>query len=187
MTGGAVINPVNEPHDVALPSSGQDYRYPRRALIAAYLRAAAGLIMVGVPLVLGEPGNVAFVILGSIALAFLAYGIRAWLRGLGRVRVDGDGIAIFGPLAAGVRWAEMTGVKLSYYSTRRDKDEGWMQLVISGTQGKLTIESTLEGFAEITRRVVIQSRKRDIELSPSTINNLKPLGIQLEIPMARNE
>jgi uncharacterized membrane protein len=179
MTGGAVINPVSEPREAALQSPDQDCHYPRRALTKAYLRAAAGLIMVGIPLILGDPGNVAFVILGSIALALLAYGIRAWLRGMGRVRVDGVGISIYGPLSVAVRWDEMTAVKLSFYSTQRDKTDGWMQLVISGTRRKLTIESTLDGFSEIARRVADESKKKDIKLSPSTINNFKPLGIQV--------
>lgn len=177
MMGDAVISPIDGPRDAAEPPTG-GYRYPRRALTAAYLRTAAGLIMVGFPMVFGEPGNVASVILGGIALAFAAYGARTWLRGKGRVVIDGVGISISGPLAAAVRWEELTGVKLSYYSTQRNKTGGWMQLNIAGGGRKLTIESTLDGFDDLTRRVIAEARARNIELSPATRNNLRPLGLQ---------
>jgi hypothetical protein len=164
--------PTNNPGD-------GNYVYPRRALTAAYIRAAAGLIMIGIPLILGEPGIVAVIILGGIALTFLAYGARTWLRGKIRIEVNDDGIEFLGLRPATLRWEDLTGVKLSYYSTRRDKTHGWMQLNILGKNRKLTIESTLDGFADVTRRVIAETGRRNIELSPSTRNNLKPLGISV--------
>ena len=177
MTGGAVINPINEQREDEPRPAGRSYIYPRRAQAAAYLRSTAGLIMIGIPLALGDPGFVASIILGGIALAFLAYGVRTWLRGKVRIQIDNIGITVSGPLPAALRWDDMTGVTLSYYSTRRDKTDGWMQLNISGARRKLTIESTLDGFAEVARRVIAEAGQRELELSPSTRNNLRPLGI----------
>jgi hypothetical protein len=179
MTGSAVINPTDGQHERAPHTGGRIYRYPRRALVAAYLRTGAGLVMIGIPMIYGNPGTVASVVLGGIALAFMAYGMRTWLRGMGRVQLNTDGISISGPFPAAVPWHELTGAKLSYYSTRRDNTSGWMQLNISGTHGKLVIESTLDGFADVTRRVIAETLARDIELSASTRNNLRPLGIQV--------
>ena len=173
-----MINPTGGQREPVRQNGSQIYRYPRRALAAAYLRTAAGLIMIGIPMVYGNPGTVASVVLGGIALAFMAYGMRTWLRGMGRVRLDTDGISISGPFPAAVPWHELSGAKLSYYSTRRDSTGGWMQLNISGTREKLTIESTLDGFGDVTRRVIAETLARDIELSASTHNNLRPLGIQ---------
>ena len=57
-----------------------------------------------------------------------------------------------------------------------------MQLVIFGAGGKLAIESSLDGFVDIARRVVVEAQAKHIELSESTRNNFGPLGI----PMASN-
>lgn len=177
MTNNAATRPLDRQSGPASQPAGRVYRYPRRALTGAYLRSAAGLTMVGIPLIWGDPGKIAAVVLGCIAAAFCAYGARTWLRGMSRILLDNDGISIAGPVPVSVMWDEMTGAKLSYYSTRRDGTGGWMQLTISGTRGKLTTESSLDGFVDIARRVVAETRARRIELSASTRNNLGPLGI----------
>ncbi|NQU70697.1 MAG: hypothetical protein HQ514_09105, partial [Rhodospirillales bacterium] len=109
MTEGAVINPTDRPREPVLQTGARIYRYPRRALAAAYLRTAAGLVMIGIPMIYGNPGTVASVVLGGIALAFMAYGMRTWLRGMGRVQLDNDGISISGPFPAAVPWHELSG------------------------------------------------------------------------------
>lgn len=181
MMGDAAITPADNQRDMP-PIDREGYRYPRRAQTAAYLRSAAGLIMIGIPMILGNPGLTASIILGAIALAFTVYGGRAWLRGRGRVHVSDEGISVAGPFATAIRWENLTGVTLSYYSTRRERTDGWMQLKIVGSAGKITIESTLDGFADVTRQAIEEAQARKIELSPSTRNNLQPLGIQIKTP-----
>jgi uncharacterized membrane protein len=177
MTEGAVIGSIDDRRGPGAAADDEGFVYPRRAQTVAYLRSAAGLIMVGVPMAFGDPDIVAVAILGAVALAFVVYGARTWLRGLARVRVDDDGISISGLFPATVKWDRLTAVKLSYYSTRRDGTGGWMQLNISGTDGKMTIESTLDGFVDVTRRVIAEALHATIELSATTRNNLRPLGI----------
>ncbi len=184
MTGDTAITPSDNQRDTP-PFAHEGYRYPRRAQTAAYLRSAAGLIMVGIPIALGDPGVTASIILGAIALAFAIYGARAWLRGRGRVHVSSVGISVSGPLPSAIRWEDLTDVRLSYYSTKREKHDGWMQLKIAGKSKKITIESTLDGFANVVRLAIGEAQARRIELSPSTRNNLRPLGIKIEIPNGR--
>jgi hypothetical protein len=181
MMGDAVTTPSDNQRDMP-HSVHEGYCYPRRAQTAAYLRSAAGLIMIGIPITLGDPGVTASIILGAIALAFAIYGARAWLRGKGRVHISNVGISIAGPLPSAIAWENLTDVKLSYYSTRREGTGGWMQLKIVGGAKKIIIESTLDGFSDVTHQAIAEAQARRIELSPSTRNNLRPLGIQIESP-----
>ena len=80
-------------------AKNQVYRYPRRALTASYLRTGAGLALLITPLIWGNPGLVAGIILGSLALAFFSYGVRTWLRGISRIQLDDEGVSIAGPLS----------------------------------------------------------------------------------------
>ena len=38
-----------------------------------------------------------------------------------------------GPFSAALRWAELSGVTLRYFSTRKDREKGWMQLILKGS------------------------------------------------------
>ena len=56
---------------------------------------------------------------------------------------------------------------------------GWWQLDIKGRRSTMRIDSTLDGFGTLAERAVREARTRGIELSPTTIENLDPLGIEL--------
>lgn len=168
------------PGDDGTRGRARKFGYPRREVIRGYLRAGAGLLLTLFPLILGRPGMVGATVLGVIALTFAIYGIRTWLRGRGVIGIDDQGIFLSGPLRKAVRWEALTDVRLSYYSTRQDKSSGWMQLNVTDGLRKLKIESTLEGFKEVVARVIGEARRRGIELSPTTRNNLRPLGLSVD-------
>ncbi len=163
---------------VPVADGATEYRYPQRALAAGYARAGGGLFLTMFPLLVGQPGLAGLVVLGGIAALFAVYGLRVWIRGLCKIRLGDTGVSVQGPRTASIDWDRLATVKLHYYSTRRDKGGGWMQLDISDGKQKLRIESTLAGFPELTRRVVGEATLRGIELSPTTRDNLRPLGIE---------
>ena len=182
MMGEGVVAVADPTDGIGAGASAGDgaieYRYPQRALLADYARAGAGVVLTMFPLLIGQPGLVGSVVLGGIAVVFAVYGLRVWLRGLGGIRLGDMGISVQGPRSAIIPWDRIATVKLHYYSTRRDGVGGWMQLDVSDGKRKLKIESTLAGFPELTRRVVSEAGRRGIELSPTTRNNLRPLGIE---------
>jgi len=159
------------------------HRYPGAALRGDYVRAAAGLVLCGGPLVLVTAHPLALWMLGSCAGLFLLFGLRTLVRQgtvyeLSPEALSRKGLSTFGVAEAKVCWAELTTVKLRYYSTRRGRGQGWMQLQLkSGRQG-VKIESSLDGFNRIAARAARAGAARGIDPGPATIDNFQALGIR---------
>ncbi len=163
-----------------------ELRYPLRALWASYLRAAVGVGMMTALMVTAQPGATGAVVLIGLAAVFLVYGLRTALRHATRYGFDDRGVMAIGPISRAIEWGDVVNVKLSYYTTKRDgyttkRDgtSGWWKLDITVRQSTMRIDSTLDGFGALAERCVREARARDVELSPTTIENLQPLGIEL--------
>jgi hypothetical protein len=85
-----------------------------------------------------------------------------------------------------VSWDGLERVRLDYYATRRDRRDGWMLLRLAGRQapgtgrGRLTIESSLDGFELVAERVAEVARSRRIPMSETTLRNFLALGIDAD-------
>ena len=152
------------------------YRYPRRALAAAYARSAAGLAFCAGPVALLQPAPEVGWVLGTAAALFLVYFVRTVCRSLTFIELDEAGIRARGPFGAALRWDALRSMRLDYYSTRRDREEGWMQLRLRDARRSLRIDSDLEGFAELARAAAAEAARRGHGLDEATRENLAVLG-----------
>jgi hypothetical protein len=154
-----------------------EYHYGGSGIMADYARGGGGFLLCFLPLVLAEPGSVVGTILGLLAVLFAGFLCRTWRRQHMKIDADDEAVRAIGPFGHEIFWHDLTALKLSYYSTKRDKVGGWMQLVLKGGGGKaLKVDSSLEGFGEVVERAVACARRRGIELSPATVQNLESLG-----------
>lgn len=153
------------------------HRYPLGEIGADYLRAAAGLALTGGPLIFADLLPVVAIILAGLALLFAGYGLRTFWRHRTAVEVSDEALHTHGPFGKTVPWAALDEVRLRYFSTRRDRAKGWMQLTVKGQEATIQLDSTLEAFEDVTRRVVLAAERRGLELSAATRSNLEALGI----------
>jgi hypothetical protein len=154
------------------------YRYPVGAVAADYARGLGGIALTGGPLLLMTPsGALAWVLAACMAL-FLVYFVRAVVRHLTRIELTGTGIAARGPFGGAVPWDELRSMKLSYYTTRSDRTGGWMQLDLSTGAGSVSVDSRLEGFAEVAGTAAREAQRRRCPLDQATLLNLKALGVR---------
>jgi hypothetical protein len=156
-----------------------EYRYARRALAADYARGGIGFLLSAGPLMFVYVGRTVTAVLVALAVTFVVYGFRTACRGITRVRVDDDGIAIEGLRRSRLSWYEITEMRLSYYSTKRDGRGGWMQLRLNGPCGAMRFESSIDGFADIAQRAYLAAGARGISPGPATLANLRLLGVRL--------
>jgi hypothetical protein len=152
------------------------HRYPARALAADYLRASLGSGLTLGPLALAQPAAPVMWVLAAAAALFLVYFARTVCKQLTRIEVDETGIRTRGPLGAAIRWGDLRSLRLAYYSTRRDREEGWMQLKIRGARQTIRIDSDLERFAELVRAAAARAERAGLELDQVTRSNLSALG-----------
>ena len=152
-----------------------EHRYPARSLMEDYARGAAGLVFLGIALV---PMHWALhLVFGLVTALLLSFGARTFLRGRSRIVLDEDGIAIVGPIGKRVAWTSLDGLKLRYFSTRRDRKRGWMELTVRGAGAKLAVESQIDGFEEIVRAAARAAVARGLTVDPSTEGNLAAMDV----------
>ncbi|MCW2245093.1 hypothetical protein M2352_000684 [Azospirillum fermentarium] len=156
----------------------RDLRYPATAVWGDYARAGVGLVLTAGPLLALPVAVWAAVPLAAAALLFAVFAVRT--VGLHRLRLrrTGDGVTVRG-LAGTValRWADLTGVRLRFYSTRRDRRDGWFQAVLAGPGGRIRIDSRLDGFDGLMEDAVWAARRNGVALDRTTCGNLDALGI----------
>jgi hypothetical protein len=155
------------------------YGYPTSAMAGDYLRAAAGLVPTGAILATVSVGSVAAVVLGSFATIFGAFAIRTALRHGTSLEVTELELRATGLRSATIPWDRLDRLKLAFYSTRRDRKSGWMQLKLGAGGARLSLDSRLEGFDQLVRHAAIVAADRGLELSEATAANLQALGIRV--------
>jgi hypothetical protein len=157
--------------------AGERLRYRRQPIVADMARASVGVVLTGGPLLFVEPSPATLVIFGGLAGLFVLFGVRTMLRHYSVTELGEEAVTVKGALGGSIAWRRVEGMKLGYYTTRRDRQGGWMQLTLQGGGKRLRFDSTLEGFDRLVRRAVLAASANDVVLSPATLANLAALDI----------
>jgi len=158
--------------------SSADLRYPRQTLWADYLRAGTGAVLCGLPLAVIDVNRWVALLLCGGFLLFGVFFVRSALRQKTRYLLGPDTLCADGPAGTLVEWDRLDRMKLSYFSTKRDRSDGWMQLAVGSAGGRLVrVDSALEGFYDIVERAARASETTGLELSVATRANLRSMGI----------
>jgi hypothetical protein len=169
--------PVDElPEDAAGTTR---HAYPASAMVGDYLRAAAGLVPSGLLLVAMPVGTTAAVVLGGFAAIFALFGLRTALRHGTSLEMTETELRAHGPWRSTIEWAKLDHMRLAYYSTRRDRRSGWMQLDLGAGGQRLRLDSRIDGFDRVVHHAAMVAAARGLELSEATAANLQALGIRL--------
>jgi len=142
-----------------------------------YAGSAIGLACSLGPLAFLQPAAAVAWVLAAAAAFFLVYFARTVCRQLTHIELGEAGIRARGPLGAAIRWENLRSLRLDYYSTRRDREGGWMQLRLRSAQRTIRIDSEVDGFADIARAAAAEARRRGVDIDEATRANLRALGI----------
>jgi hypothetical protein len=159
--------------------AGTRHIYPASAMVGDYLRAAAGLVPVGVLFATVPVGEVSGTVLGAFGAVFAIFGLRTVLRHGTSVETTDTELRAYGARPRTIPWSELDRMKLAYYSTRRDRKSGWMQLELGGGGARISLDSRIEGFDQLVRRAAAAAAARGVALSEATAVNLEALAIRL--------
>ena len=136
-----------------------------------------------------------FCILVGMALLFGVYGLRTALLQATTLTVDGDVVRQEGPLGTlfdrELLWADLRDIRLRYFSTRRDRKQGWMQLILRATgksvsRGNIRLDSNLMGFEEVVRQAYDGSVRRGLPIDPTSASNLASMDLGDGEPRGRS-
>ena len=168
---------------------GRRHRYSGKSLRGDYFRAVAGLAFCVLPLMFASPFGGVFLVFGGLASMFAFYGLRVWARQRTVVDVTETVVSatspriISGRLASRVTlaWDEVRAIKLSYYSTKRERTDGWMNLKLKGAGESLSIESDIDGFPAIAAKAAAVAKANSVSLNETTVSNFAVLGITVSV------
>ena len=153
------------------------HRYHRRDLNADLLRVGLGVAACVTPIFFIPPGATATYVLAVFAGFFALFGLRTLMQIRTTLQVDPSGVSVTGWTSRYIPWDKLERLKLSYFSTRRDREAGWMQLKMYGNGTQIAVHSTLEGFEDVCRLAFRAARSNDIEISDATARNFGVIGM----------
>ena len=160
-----------------MDESNQRLRYPARAIMQDYFYTVLGLAFTLAPLALVTPLPAVTGVLAGFAILFFIFGLRTAIRHNTFVEVSNSGVTLHNLWGSNVTWSELRELKLSYFSTRRDRHRGWMQLRLRGQKRTIRMDSTLDGFDKVVARAAREARAGALEMDPGTMQNLMALGV----------
>jgi hypothetical protein len=155
------------------------YAYPASAMYGDYFRAAAGFVPTATILAAMPVGTVAATALMGFVALFAVFGLRTILRHGTRFEVTESALRASGLRRTSIAWGELDRMTLAYYSTRRDRREGWMQLELRSGWTKVRLDSRIEGFAELVDKSASAATSRGLTFNAATLANLAALGVSL--------
>jgi len=160
--------------------------YPLSNLWPDYLRAGIGLsISAGLQL-FASPQSVIFVLLTGLSLLFAWLGASTLWRQQTEIELDRAGIVQISRWRSGWRrvvpWSEISAVSLRYFSTRRDRSEGWWQLTIRGHGGQVRVDNGLTGFPSLVQQALAAADRNGATTSEATRANAAQLGLLSSAP-----
>jgi hypothetical protein len=157
-------------------------RTPARILVPDYLRALAGGAVAALPPLAVPLSPWVAAAFATVAGLFGLFAVRTVQRHLTVIALDPDGITAEGPFGRRLTWAGLTRIRLRYYSVRRDRAKGWMQLTLSGKnaagrRARLDLQSGLDGFDLIAERAAAAARAHKLCLDETTLHNFQAIGL----------
>lgn len=166
-----------------------ELRYPLSALIWDYVRGVSGMIVCFVILVTNDWQNQLVWLFAGLTILFGVYTMLTVAKNLASIRVSEEGIECGAFRRQRIRWADLSELSLRYYPTSRSRKKGWMSLTLKSDpaaggeagaavpSGKIQIESTLPGFAEIVSRAAHAARENKLMVDRITADNLSAIGV----------
>lgn len=165
-------------------SNTQEFQYERRALYADYARAAIGIALTFGPVLFLQPLFWVSVVFSLVGLLFVALALQTVVKQYSTVTVTPSGMALTGPINRSVAWDGIVRVKLKFFAKRRKQREGWMQLTVHDGSTRITVDSTLDGFSSLIRKIAETIRENRIDVDPTTTENFLALGVRIDDPHA---
>ena len=163
---------------------------PLRYRFDVILRDATyGLVGIAILLWIGFGvfgSDVSISTLSDIGLVVVALGLFvcgyllsiAGLRAATHVTVTPLDLTIESLFPKTLTWTSLNSLVLRYYSTRRDRSNGWYKLTLAANGNAITLTSDLDGFESILLQAFKCARHHSVAMDGSTLSNLTAFGIK---------
>jgi hypothetical protein len=155
------------------------HRWPAASLAGDFARGGVGFAVTLFLLLVLPVASIAFAVCLILALVFGFYLADTARKLASHVELDEGGVRVTRGVAGGktIRWGELERFELRYYSLRRDRKEGWMDLTLKGGGRTIKLDDRLDRFDRILACAFEAARTREVGLSQATYANLIAAGL----------
>ena len=155
----------------------QHFHYSFAGLLPNWGRGAAGLVSGLALTIFTVPLSTLFYISVVLTALFTLFLARTAIRQGTAFAVDGEGVVarrsvLGGTWVTRIGWRDMRGVRLRYFSTRRDRSRGWLEVSIAGAGRRISADSSLDGFPALVTAVTDAAERCGLSLDGATVANL---------------
>ena len=154
-------------------------KYNPRGLLWDALKGLLGLILVGLPLIFGDPVTWLTWFLYGLVAIFLVFLGRLSIRFLTEISCDENGLYQVKPSTKAIMWDNLSLLKLRYYSTKKSGEDGWMHLQLKAGHIRINLDSQLDRFDEILHLATKAAMKKNLSMDAVTLDNLNASGINI--------
>lgn len=151
------------------------HTYPLIAVLGDYSRAAMGIAISIVPVVIIEGKPIVTFLFGVMIVVFVFFGLRTVRRHMTRIEVSDEGIAVHQPSRKGFAWDELDHLRVKFFSTHRKKKTGWFQVTLGGAGHRISIDSKITGFRDLVDRAARVAAANGVELDETSAANLEAM------------
>ena len=153
------------------------FHYSLAGLLPDWGRGLAGLVSGLSLMIFTVPLSTLFYIGAVLTALFVLFVARTALRQGTAFAVDGEGIVarrsvLGGAWVTRIGWRDMRNVRLRYFSTRRDRSHGWLEISVSAPGRRILADSSLAGFPALVTAVTDAAERRGLSLDAATVANL---------------
>ena len=154
-----------------------ELRYPVAVVAADAARAGFGFLLCIAVLSALPVAWFPFGAIAVLAIVFAGFGLLTLLRTRMRIVLSDEGLECR-PGNRKVLWCDLSDVRLVYYSTRRDGEDGWLELKLRAGNGRsVRVDSRLDGFEIVVRAALKSASEQQLALDPATVHNVKASGL----------
>ncbi len=153
-----------------------DHAYSPNSLRADYFKALVGMLACWAPFAYGAEVSGGMMILLVCGGLFGLLAIRTMMKSLTKFSLNGEGLKVNFPMRREISWHELTFLSLSYYSTWRNGDNGWMQLTLKDGRKSLRLESNVSGFEDIVGNALAAAHTARLQLDQKTLRNAEAMN-----------
>ena len=141
-----------------------------------YIRSFIGLLLTALPATQLPVNAFGFWLCLTFALMFLGLAVNTFYRQMSHIVLTDERIEFFpGPNI--MSWESVREIKLSYFSTRTDRKDGWMQLTIDSGIRKLRVDSRIDDFHTLAATALEKTKYSNVVLSDTSSRNFESLGL----------
>ena len=156
------------------------HTYPLYTVLGDYIRAILGVGVSTVPLFIITGKPLVTYAFWALIVVFVLYGLRSLGRHCTRIETTDDGVAASSLFRHHFAWSELSKLRLKYFSTRRDKTGGWMQLEMTGNGRRIAVNSTISDFADMLARATDAAKANGIDIDEASLANIASINVRVD-------